>query len=59
MTHYEEFVKFSNKVMDDILDEFHKNSEYIDGSKEASHKKMMDFDKIRKDMLVFLKNNYA
>lgn len=56
MTHYEEFVKFSNKVMDDILDEFHKNS---DGTKEASHKKMMDFDKIRKDMLVFLKNNYA
>lgn len=37
MTHYEEFVKFSNKVMDDILDEFHKNS---DGTKEASHQKM-------------------
>ena len=56
---YEEFVKFSNRVFDDLLEEFQANREYIDGRKEASHKKMMEFDKLRIEMLKFLKNHEA
>lgn len=57
MTFYTKFVGFSNSVFDVLLDEFLENREYIDGRKEESHKKMMEFDKLRKDMLIFLKKN--
>ena len=52
--YYDEFVKFSNRVFDDLYEDFRKNSDYIDGRKEASYKKMMEFDKLRKEMLMFL-----
>ncbi len=57
MTHYDEFVKFSNRVFDDLYEDFRRNSDSIDGRKEDSYKKMMEFDKLRKDMLKFLKTS--
>lgn len=55
MTFYTKFVGFSNSVFDELLEEFVGNRDYIDGRKEETHKKMMEFDKLRKDMLIFLK----